>query len=51
MDLVTNPEDLVSGAVSKSAEEVQPDERLDGQIIAVIWRASKLERSILKGIW
>ena len=57
MDLITNPEENadkgVDGAdgVGGVSEEVGREERLDGRVVAAVWRMSKLERGKLKEIW
>ena len=56
MDLITNPEENadkgVDGAdgVGGVSEEVGREERLDGRVVAAVWRMSKLERGKLKEI-
>ncbi|KAI0077120.1 hypothetical protein K474DRAFT_1121949 [Panus rudis PR-1116 ss-1] len=50
VDLVTNPEENTKTPETVS-NEVGPQDRLSGRIIAVIWNASRLERSKLKDIW
>lgn len=54
VDLITNPEENQSSEEAGPEvldQEVGSDDRLDGRMIAMIWSASKLDRSKLKEIW
>ncbi|KAH8099542.1 hypothetical protein BXZ70DRAFT_1078252 [Cristinia sonorae] len=58
VDLITNPpavndalDDAGSSGKASSEDEVGADERLDGRIVAKIWKLSRLEKSKLKDIW
>lgn len=53
VDLITNPEHAgaLSPGVEAIDEEVGPDERLGGRVVARIWQTSRLERVKLQSIW
>ncbi|PCH37914.1 hypothetical protein WOLCODRAFT_161150 [Wolfiporia cocos MD-104 SS10] len=50
VDLLTNP-DLAADSGSIPGGDFGADARLSGEIVARIWRCSRLERSKLKTIW
>lgn len=49
VDLITNPQE--NETVEAVDEEVGPDEKLSGLVVAAIWKSSKLERAKLRDIW
>lgn len=49
VDLITNPQE--NGAPEAVDGEVGPEERLSGQVVAAMWKCSKLERRKLREIW
>ncbi|KAK7693939.1 hypothetical protein QCA50_003513 [Cerrena zonata] len=54
VDLITNPEENsneMEGEERRVSEEVGSEDRLDGRVVAVVWKASKLDREKLKEIW
>lgn len=63
VDLITNPEENSHGKAGmekqnskekeseSEIEEVGNEERLDGRVVAVVWKASKLDPGKLKEIW
>lgn len=54
MDLITNPENAPKpSSVLEPVEEgaVTGEDRLDGRVVAKIWRMSKLEKEKLRSIW
>lgn len=51
VDLITSPELQARPDVDDVEEDVNADERLNGRIVAMIWKTSKLERAKLKSIW
>ena len=56
MDLITNPEEIGSSASTTIRpepidEEVDEEDRLDGETVKAIWKLSRLERATLRVIW
>lgn len=60
VDLITNPEIIQpsgggdekgNGSAGNDDEGVGPYERLDGRVVAKIWKASKLDKGKLREIW
>nr|VWP00212.1 G-protein comlpex beta subunit CpcB [Ganoderma boninense] len=56
VDLITNPEEIGSSASTTIRpepidEEVDEEDRLDGETVKAIWKLSRLERATLRVIW
>ncbi|KAI0345217.1 hypothetical protein BDW22DRAFT_1482439 [Trametopsis cervina] len=52
VDLITNPEMApMAPALEIIEERVDNDDRLDGRVVAFIWKTSRLERTKLQSIW